>query len=1096
MASENYRMVFRGIERVFRQGSQTGFSERELLGQLAAGDEGAFGALLTRYGPLVLGVCRRLLYDHRDVEDAFQATFLVLLRKAGTLRDADALGPWLYGVAYRVAARVRFNFARRKAVESKGARPEAIEPASDLEQSELRAMIDEEVCRLPERYRRPVVLCYLEGRTHDEAARRLRCSTGSIRGRLDRARAKLRDRLIRRGLAPAAGLAALAIDGKTALAAVPASLFADTIATLGRAATAKAISSGTSIAALNLANNVFRSMVLAKLRLAASFLAAGAVMVALGATWLMAKSGSLARDSREASAPLALRGNLPPEQQQGLADEQTGPTIDFRIIDQRSGKPVPDVVLMLNFDRTPRGRTATNDAGRAAVALPATLPRFLSVVIRKTGYAPVTVWFPTPIRKDEIPASYTQALYPAETITGVVHDEQGRPLAGVKVTPTVWTNSAEMPYLREEFESLAPAVTDALGRWQCQGMPAGVKPNRVSIAFAHLEYESVDLPVGEALQTIRRGKVTVLPRGLSLAGAVLDPLGRPIKGASVLRSTNRSERNIPRAVTNADGLFRFSHVSGGETVLTVQAAGYAPEMQRIIVEPGLAPVEFRLKKGRTVHGRVVDGKGKPLAGATVGVDGWRGERTLDWSTTTGDEGEFQWADAPPDSFWISVSIEGYLGTSQREVPPEAGEVTIALNRKLSVRGIVTDAETHHSIRSFTLVPGMERGGGSATYWDRSDARTLNRGRYEIEFNDVTRPEGRRLRIEAEGYMPSVSRVLRDDEDHPVVNFTLRKATGISGVVRLPDGSPLAGADVVLVVTSHPAFLTNGQPPTGNDHRVVKTGGDGRFTFPAEEPPYTIVVLHDRGFAEHSVQSTGDASPTEWRVRPWGRIEGTLRIGLRPGASETLNLTYEKQGDTDKAVPWWSGQAKTADSGRFVFERVMPGPVTLSRQILLKQSASSQTVGYSHSVHVEVAPDATARLTLGGTGRPIVGRVAAPTGFVGGIDWTYSQNKLIPKATATDKQSGLGTGKGARRAGGGCTVKLEADGSFRVEDVEAGTYDFLIVVREPPRQPFEVGLGRDVIATARREVIVPAMAGGRSDEPLDLGAIPVTAAKKP
>src|SRR5262249_23589380 len=116
MASENYRMVFRGIERVFRQGSQTGFSERELLGQVAVGDEGACEALLTRYGPLVLGVCRRLLYDHRDVEDAFQATFLVLLRKAGTLRDADALGPWLHGVAYRVAARVRSNSARRKAV--------------------------------------------------------------------------------------------------------------------------------------------------------------------------------------------------------------------------------------------------------------------------------------------------------------------------------------------------------------------------------------------------------------------------------------------------------------------------------------------------------------------------------------------------------------------------------------------------------------------------------------------------------------------------------------------------------------------------------------------------------------------------------------------------------------------------------------------------------------------------------------------------------------------------------------------------------------------------------------------------------------------
>ena len=186
MVRGNYGSALRGIERIFHHGSQIGLSERQLVQQFATGDEGAFETLVTRHGPMVLGVCRRVLYERGDVEDAFQATFLVLLRKAGALRDADALGPWLHGVAYRVAARIRSNSSRRKLEEAKCARPVAVEPDCHLERTELRGLIDGEIQRLPEKYRAAVVLCYLEGRSHDEAARRLRCSTGSVRGRLDR----------------------------------------------------------------------------------------------------------------------------------------------------------------------------------------------------------------------------------------------------------------------------------------------------------------------------------------------------------------------------------------------------------------------------------------------------------------------------------------------------------------------------------------------------------------------------------------------------------------------------------------------------------------------------------------------------------------------------------------------------------------------------------------------------------------------------------------------------------------------------------------------------------------------------------------------
>jgi RNA polymerase sigma factor (sigma-70 family) len=1097
MAGENQSTVLRGIERIFNQGSLTGLSGGQLLRQFAAGDEGAFEILVSLHGPMVRGVCRRLLDDSRDVEDAFQATFLVLLRKAGGLRDPESLGPWLYGVAYRVAARIRARGARRSAEERKAARPQFVQPDRELERDELRSSIDAEILRLPEKYRRPVVLCYLEGRTHEEAARRLRCSTGSVRGRLDRARQKLKDRLTRRGLAPAAGLAALAAGGESASAAVPAPLVAATVATLARAATATAVSGAASASAFELADGVFRAMVVAKLKLAASFLAAGAIILAVGAAWLMALGGSFARDGREVPAPVVSRGDGPVEGPQDLGDERAGPSIEIRTVDQRTGKPLPGVELTVNADRKPSKRSTTDNVGRAAVAVPAPLPRLLSVVARKDGFAPITLWFPSPIVEDEIPASYTLKMYPAETIGGVVQDEQGRPVAGVRVKPIVWTNSSEIRYLREDIEESGPVQTDAEGRWQCAGMPAGIDRSRVSIAFTHPDYERADWPTGQALEDVRRGKATVLPRGLELAGRVVDPAGRPIPGAGIVRGEERGGRDVPRAQTDADGRFRFAHIPAGETVLTVQATGFAPALEKVVVRPGLSPVEFRLAKGRTVHGRAVDAKGDPLAGATVNVDGWRGHRTLQWRMTTDNEGEFRWDDAPPDSFWFDAWHEGYLRINWREVPPAGGELTIAMVKLLKVRGTVVDAETRHAIRSFTLVPGMENGGNVSTYWERGRARLVKRGQYEIAFDDMTRKDGRRLRVEAEGYMPAVSRVIRDEEDDPVVNFVLHRGAGVSGIVHSPDGETLAGADVVLVVPSQPAFLANGLPPTGNDHRVVKTGGDGRFAFPPQEPPYTIVVLHDRGFAERTTRDGQAPPPADLTVRPWGRIEGTLRIGNRPGKGESLNLSYYKQGDTPRVLPFWNGSATTDDSGRFAFERVMPGEVVISRMILIKQLVSSSEWGHSHGVELDVAPRTTARLTMGGTGRPVIGRVTAPREVAGPVDWTYSRNWLNPKVTPLDAvMSRTGLKKGLRRPPGGCTVKLEADGSFRVEDVDPGTYLLSIAVNTPPRDPHRPGIGNNLLATVQREVVVPAMSSGRSDEPMDLGVIQATAMKQP
>ena len=189
---------------------------------------------------MVLGVCRRVLGTVPDADDAFQATFLVLLRRAGMLQDADSLGPWLHGVAWRVASRARADKTRRGRSRRPPLPPPRRSRGIDLEVQaegrELHAVLDEEINRLPEKYRRPVVLCYVEGLSQEAAARRLRCKAGVLRGRLERARLRLRGRLVRRGLAPAAmaTLAVAELIGPPAHAAVPSALLTATLAAAGR----------------------------------------------------------------------------------------------------------------------------------------------------------------------------------------------------------------------------------------------------------------------------------------------------------------------------------------------------------------------------------------------------------------------------------------------------------------------------------------------------------------------------------------------------------------------------------------------------------------------------------------------------------------------------------------------------------------------------------------------------------------------------------------------------------------------------------------------------------------------------------------------
>jgi RNA polymerase sigma factor (sigma-70 family) len=164
-------------------------------------DEEAFTALVERHGPMVLRVCRQMLRNADDADDAFQAVWLVLVRRAGQIRRGELLSGWLYGVALRVSAKVRERAARTRR-EGQGFPVAELEASNSETPTDLQPLLHEEINRLPEYYRSPVVLCYIESKTNEQAARELRCPVGTVKGRLARARELLRSRLRRRGVTP------------------------------------------------------------------------------------------------------------------------------------------------------------------------------------------------------------------------------------------------------------------------------------------------------------------------------------------------------------------------------------------------------------------------------------------------------------------------------------------------------------------------------------------------------------------------------------------------------------------------------------------------------------------------------------------------------------------------------------------------------------------------------------------------------------------------------------------------------------------------------------------------------------------------------
>lgn len=281
-------------------GPESADSDGQLLHRfITHREEAAFTTLVQRHGPLVWGVCRRVLRDVSQAEDSFQATFLVLVRKAASIVKRDSLRSWLYSVAFSIAQRARARAERQASRERSIEGPVAAAPTDAEAWQQLQPVLDEELSRLPEKFRAPLLLCYLEGKTRDEAAQELGWSAGTVKGRLERGRELLRGRLARRGLVmPAALLPALVAQGAT----VPAALLSVTV----KAAVGGAVAARVS----HLVKGALQAMFWTKVKMCTFTLALGLIALGIALPLYQAYASKPAAEDR-AAVPEQKTENLP-----------------------------------------------------------------------------------------------------------------------------------------------------------------------------------------------------------------------------------------------------------------------------------------------------------------------------------------------------------------------------------------------------------------------------------------------------------------------------------------------------------------------------------------------------------------------------------------------------------------------------------------------------------------------------------------------------------------------------------------------------------------------------------------------------------------
>ncbi|MDR3636352.1 MAG: sigma-70 family RNA polymerase sigma factor [Isosphaeraceae bacterium] len=620
MATSRSNSALRELRTLFSVGSVGDRADGELLEWFAvhrAEAEVAFGELVARHGPMVLDVCRRVLRDPQDVDDAFQATFLVLVRRAGSVRDRDALGGWLHRVALRVALRAKTEASRRCEVERQAVRPATSDPNPDaMERADIRAALHEELDRIPSPYRAALVACYLEGLSHEEAASRLRWPVGTVRSRLARGRDRLRRRLTRRGFAPTVTLPAPALRPELVATCLQERATQSMYSSVAGHSLAGQVSAP--VAALS--ERVIRAMNLRTLRIVA---AVAITVGAIGGT-LPFLTISVLRHASAAQQP------APPGSLAGVVRDS-------------DGRPVAGATVVAGAftDKANHEIATTGADGRFAFPAKEGERKLAYVLAYKEGLAPASKFHGLG-EKSPPTGDMELVLIKSEPFVGIVRKRDGSAVAGARVQVRYMRSKGgkydHNPILENVVQgtplaALFHTTTDKQGRFRFPAVPS---PQRVLLnvsADGMADYTTEvpgDYEAGYISGSDAKPARLTMESEARVKGRVVNKFPGPsIVGLKVaLQSTSDSVQFWRTAKTDSAGRFEFVGLpEGGGNIFLVEHPNDGPWTYRAIDNLSLHPgktseVTIELIEGVLVDGKVVEiGTGDPVPGIFIGMYG-------------------------------------------------------------------------------------------------------------------------------------------------------------------------------------------------------------------------------------------------------------------------------------------------------------------------------------------------------------------------------------------------------------------------------------------------------------------------------------------
>jgi RNA polymerase sigma factor (sigma-70 family) len=1101
----------------------------ELLREYAGrASEDAFTQLVNRYVNMVYSAALRQAGDTHAAEEIAQVVFIILARKAAAIRRDTILSGWLLRTTRFVALNARRREWHRRQTEQEAMNLNPNSSETSAAWNQIAPLLDEALVCLSQKDRDAIALRFFENKSFVEIGRVLGVNEDSAQKRVSRAVDKLRANFAKRGTTLPGALVVGAIATE-AVKAAPAHLSAVAAsAAFSQAAAGGAISimARTALAALDAARIRAWSM---------SGLGAAVAVVMLSLAVNQYASRPAAPISVVSSAPVAAKAVVPAQPSNpvqppaAVARVDAAPTnsgrLLLRVLDSETAAPVPGVRLsQVWVNRWPNRLTnvvSTDEHGEAVLDLDVTpvLHWNIRVEVYKDGYVPKYVsWGESQGDKiDEIPAEFTTKLTPGVTIGGVVRNEKGEPIPDVQIVYTVMGSAPGASHARERLTMMGhyhTETTDSQGRWRCNHVPAQFRmivfdtshpdymPGRFGVAASGMTNKGTIYLAESAL--LDQSAEMILRQGLVVGGTIVDESGNPVAGAKVTRDRDWRDP-LDNQETGADGRFRFGNGSSAAMVVTVQAEGFAPRDMTIQPGAGSSGIPVALSKGAPLRVLVTSATGRPIADASIrfSVDEHNRERFA-WRGKTDSDGILDWPSAPAGEQSYVVYASGYESQDALKWSPDGSQHLVRLHKSAGgethslpfrVSGTVVDADTRQAIDTFSVVSQNQfrRAGGiqpNGMVFAES-VTTGTGGKFSCNLDDDI--VGSVMEIRADGYLP----VRLTNTMPPVAeahfDVALKRGTGLAGTVQLPDGTLVARADVILQAEGG-AYMRIPCELVANGSESTETDSAGRFVFQPRLGARKILVADKAGFAEVDVDQFMSSNVIV--LQPWGRVAGTLNIGHRPGAGETVFLHSRIwRGSRPNEQPLGvTMDTKTDADGHFVFEGVIPGELEVDHMLSFRDGKGGPSP-LSQRTLINVAPGKTTQVMVGGKGRRVIGSVTANSANIH-IDWRRDVQSLKSKlpgeaAELTDEYWRSPAGREAERAEHVYVPVFETNGTFTINDVLPGDYMLNISISDQSesddflQNPVKL-FNRKFIANLRKEITVTAT--DDLDSPLDLGVL--------